>query len=237
LKIAAFLFLSTIATGCLAQSISPDDPSYPRITKFERDRILTSLNYPGPEEMNAIRNIDHITDVIKAAERGDPLSAQQADAVESLLRSQLRKNTERDDSARDLVNSRNSREAERSAREAALEEKKKVQAEQASVAKAAEFRRHFDEISDPYSAQLFLGQYAGQPDPDNLLQKAELRGYQQGVVTARRCIERAKAMITQQHQIAAEVGYVDKTVMYRAGQGLVQCKQNLADWSSKAKKY
>jgi hypothetical protein len=97
-------------------------------------------------------------------------------------------------------------------------------------------QKTFDSIADPSGAKTFKEMFSEQPDPDGLLLQADALGYRRGVKFAQRCISRANALISQQKQIAAEVGYLDKNIMYQAGAALVRCKHNLADWSKMIKK-
>lgn len=108
--------------------------------------------------------------------------------------------------------------------------------EMAQIDRKLSFEKYFFRISRPEDAQNFIANFRDMPDPNGLLQKAEARGYREGVVTMRRCIETAHGMIAQQNAIAREVGMVDKAVMYRAGQALVTCKANLAKWQKLATK-
>jgi predicted nucleic acid-binding protein len=119
---------------------------------------------------------------------------------------------------------------------AMLEKNKAEQAARTAEAEQISFRQSFESIRDPVDAKNFRFIYANHADPDGFLVKAEQRGFEQGVKTATRCIDRANALIAQQKKIAAEVGYVDKNVMYQAGAALVKCKQNLADWSKMIKR-
>lgn len=233
-----FLILSAlVVAACAAQEVLPTSPDYPAITKAQRIRILGALPSYGRE---ALRVTDHLSDVVIKAEHRQPLTQQEAAGMRLILQ-RLDAEQARTDAYNNKMAAEAHEKAERQrelldARQEVIDRENAERAEVAMAQQGSAFRRDFEDISRPDDAQRFLATYRNQPDPDGLLPKAESRGYSQGVLTSQKCIKHAHEIIAQQNAIAAEVGYVDKSLMYRAGQALVSCKKNLGEWQKMVRK-
>lgn len=233
MKTLEIFTLAIVVAGCATQYVVPQSPEYPAITAAEKQRILWNLPYYGAD---SLRTIDHLSDVVVRAQLGQPLTEREVAGMRPIVARIHADESKEKAEAQEAATTAASAAAQQEARRLARERDERAKSERMAEMRASQFKQSFDGISDPSSARVFQEIYANQPDPDGLLRKAEARGYEQGVITARRCISRANAAIAQQNQIAREVGYVDKAVMYQAGAALVRCKQNLAEWSKKVKR-